>query len=310
VTAPNCDDDWTDSVPLAAPASLGGTPSRPAAVLRGGARGLEIFVWGKASTEAIGSALAARLAEAPGFFRGSDARIRIEDGPLAPGCLNRLEAIASQFELHLVEVSPVRAPVPEAVPAIPRTRTSVGSSPPIAVPDPMPVPEAVVTPAVHADSIPIHVTAPVVIPRVVDAPSAPLPSAPMPVPTPMPIEETLDPRTFRTIVGPIRSGVVLEHLGHLVVFGDVNPGAEVRSTGNIIVLGRLRGTAHAGIGADTGFILALKLEAQQIRICRQVARAGDSDSPGTDAEIAYLTNGTIMVDSYQGRLPHSLLASI
>jgi septum site-determining protein MinC len=108
----------------------------------------------------------------------------------------------------------------------------------------------------------------------------------------------------------VRSGVILEHRGHLIIFGDVNPGAEVRAEGSIVVLGRLRGTAHAGIGATGGFILALRLEPQQLRIGRMVARAGDSDTPSTDAEIAYVTGESIVVERYQGRLPRSLAASI
>ena len=104
--------------------------------------------------------------------------------------------------------------------------------------------------------------------------------------------------------------MILDHVGHVVVFGDVNPGAEVRATGNIVVLGRLRGTAHAGIGAPMGFILALRLEPQQLRIGRQVARAGDSDTPDHDAEIAYATGEQIVVEHYQGRLPKNLAASL
>ena len=114
----------------------------------------------------------------------------------------------------------------------------------------------------------------------------------------------------RIVIGPVRSGVILEHTGHLVVFGDINPGAEVRAKGNIVVLGRLRGTAHAGIGEDAGFILALRLEPQQLRICRQVARAADSDTPGTEPEIAYATGGSIVVERYQGKLPRNLATSI
>jgi septum site-determining protein MinC len=112
----------------------------------------------------------------------------------------------------------------------------------------------------------------------------------------------------------VRSGVILDHAGHVIVFGDVNPGAEVRATGNIVVLGRLRGTAHAGIGQDVGFILALRLEPQQLRIGRQVARAADSDTPGTEPEIAYGTpdgnNISIIVERYTGKLPRNLATSI
>ena len=107
----------------------------------------------------------------------------------------------------------------------------------------------------------------------------------------------------------MRSGVILEHEGHLVVFGDVNPGAEVRATGNIIVLGRLRGTAHAGIGQDVGFILGLRLEPQQLRIGRKVARSGDGDAPN-DAEIAFSTGDGIVVERYSGKLPRNLATSI
>jgi septum site-determining protein MinC len=115
----------------------------------------------------------------------------------------------------------------------------------------------------------------------------------------------------RIVLGPVRSGVILEHRGHLIVFGDVNPGAEIRAEGNIVVLGRLRGTAHAGIGNEAGgFILALRLEPQQLRIGRSVARAGDSDAPAQLPEIAHMTGGAIIVERYQGRLPSGLAASI
>jgi septum site-determining protein MinC len=113
------------------------------------------------------------------------------------------------------------------------------------------------------------------------------------------------------VLGPVRSGVILEHRGHLIVFGDVNPGAEIRAEGNIVVLGRLRGTAHAGIGNEAGgFILALRLEPQQLRIGRSVARANDNDAPAQLPEIAHMTGGAIIVERYQGRLPSGLAASI
>jgi septum site-determining protein MinC len=125
----------------------------------------------------------------------------------------------------------------------------------------------------------------------------------------MPAELVPDTDGTRLFVGPVRSGVILDHEGHLIVFGDVNPGAEVRATGNIVVLGRLRGTAHAGIGQDMGFILALRLEAQQLRIGRKVVRSPDAEAP-TDAEIAYATGESIVVERYSGRLPRNLATSI
>ena len=47
--------------------------------------------------------------------------------------------------------------------------------------------------------------------------------------------------------GNLRSGQVLRKAESVVVLGDVNPGAQVISAGDIIVWGRLRGVAHAGV---------------------------------------------------------------
>jgi septum site-determining protein MinC len=113
----------------------------------------------------------------------------------------------------------------------------------------------------------------------------------------------------RMVIGPIRSGAVLEAPADLIVVGDVNPGAEITARGNIIVLGRLRGVAHASVGGERGFIFALRFEPQQLRIGRLVARAGESDAPGLGAEIAYATGRTIVVERYQGRLPSGLAAA-
>jgi septum site-determining protein MinC len=114
----------------------------------------------------------------------------------------------------------------------------------------------------------------------------------------------------RLVFGPVRSGRIVDHVGHLIVIGDVNPGAEVRAEGSIIVLGRLRGVAHAAIGRDAGCIIALSLQPQQLRIGRMVARAGDADRPSGGAEIAYATGETIVVERFSGRLPSGLAASM
>ena len=58
------------------------------------------------------------------------------------------------------------------------------------------------------------------------------------------IEEGLTKFVYSTI----RSGMKIQYNGNLVIIGDVNPGAEVIATGNIIVMGALRGIAHGGIG--------------------------------------------------------------
>lgn len=118
------------------------------------------------------------------------------------------------------------------------------------------------------------------------------------------------PLGARVVIGPVRSGVIVDHPGHVIVIGDVNPGAELRAEGSIIVLGRMRGIAHAAIGGSAGFIIALSLQPQQLRIGRMVTRAADTDRPSDGAEIAYATGETIVVERFAGRLPSGLAATM
>ncbi len=67
--------------------------------------------------------------------------------------------------------------------------------------------------------------------------------------------------------GSLRSGQRIEYEGSLVIIGDVNAGAEVIAGENIVVLGILRGLAHAGAkGNKDAVIEAVEIEAVQIRI--------------------------------------------
>lgn len=70
----------------------------------------------------------------------------------------------------------------------------------------------------------------------------------------------------------LRSGVRIEYPGHVVVLGDVNPGAEIVAEGNVIVWGRVRGMVHAGSkGNRDALICALDLSATQLRIADEVS---------------------------------------
>ncbi len=66
----------------------------------------------------------------------------------------------------------------------------------------------------------------------------------------------------------VRSGQKIEFSGNLVIMGDVNPAAEVRSGGDLIILGALRGIAHAGYNNKEGnpVIIAFKFRPTQIKI--------------------------------------------
>jgi len=70
----------------------------------------------------------------------------------------------------------------------------------------------------------------------------------------------------------LRSGMRIEFAGHVVVFGDVNPGAEIVAEGNVLVWGRVRGMIHAGAKGDTAaYICALDLSPTQLRIADEVS---------------------------------------
>ena len=67
--------------------------------------------------------------------------------------------------------------------------------------------------------------------------------------------------------GSLRSGQKIEVEGSLVIIGDVNSGAEVIAADNIIVIGTLRGLAHAGAkGNKEAIVAASILDTVQIRI--------------------------------------------
>ncbi len=115
-----------------------------------------------------------------------------------------------------------------------------------------------------------------------------------------------------------RSGEVIQYPGDVVVFGDVNPGAEVVADGDIVVLGSLRGMARAGAGGDTrATILALNLESHRLQIGACIGEAPSEirrSKPGSRAvvpSIAYLRRGSIFVvpfarrrEEYQGGIPY------
>ncbi len=65
----------------------------------------------------------------------------------------------------------------------------------------------------------------------------------------------------------LRSGQKVMFAGTVVLMGDVNPGAEIEAEGDIIVLGNLRGTIHAGCtGNSEATVVAIGMRPTQLRI--------------------------------------------
>ena len=85
-----------------------------------------------------------------------------------------------------------------------------------------------------------------------------------------------------------------QQVGNIVVVGDVNPGAELVATGDVVVFGALRGTAHAGAQGDRAArVLALELAATQLRIATCIA-AGD-DARRREPEEARIEGESIVI---------------
>ena len=79
--------------------------------------------------------------------------------------------------------------------------------------------------------------------------------------------------------GSLRAGQKIEFEGSIVIIGDVNAGAEVIAGENIVVLGNLRGLAHAGAkGNKDAVIEASEIDAVQIRIADKIKEIEKNDS--------------------------------
>lgn len=80
--------------------------------------------------------------------------------------------------------------------------------------------------------------------------------------------------------GSLRSGQKIETEGSIVIIGDVNSGAEVIASDNIVVLGALRGLAHAGAKGNKQAIIAAGLfDTVQVRIANIVREIDRDEEP-------------------------------
>ena len=103
----------------------------------------------------------------------------------------------------------------------------------------------------------------------------------------------------------LRSGQHIHHEGPVVLIGDVNPGAEVVSTGDVLVWGRLRGNVHAGAdGNDQSVVCALSLSPMLLRIGHHMARSPGDESVQSDErpsvpEVAFVHDGQIVAQPWR-----------
>ena len=139
----------------------------------------------------------------------------------------------------------------------------------------------------------------------------------VPNPPPSPVEKTpytnvkglSRNRSEETLLikAPFRSGEFVDHPGDVVVLADVNPGAEIRADGDIVVLGTLKGLVHAGASGDArAVVIATELASPRIQIGPHEAVAPPPSkkkrkSAATRPVIAYVRRRTILVAPFAGR---------
>ncbi|MDV2581121.1 septum site-determining protein MinC [Alkalibacillus haloalkaliphilus] len=109
-----------------------------------------------------------------------------------------------------------------------------------------------------------------------------------------------DRSTIKPFVKTVRSGQVLHVEGDALIIGDINPGATVNATGNIFVMGQLKGIAHAGYAEGTDHVVvASYMNPNQIRIANKISRAPDYEMQGSSREFAYINQETGQIELEQ-----------
>lgn len=98
----------------------------------------------------------------------------------------------------------------------------------------------------------------------------------------------------------VRSGQLIEFNGNIVIIGDVNPGAQIKATGCIVIMGTMRGVAHAGSNGNyEAFVAAMNLQPAQIRIGDIITRSPDGFGVRASVpEMAVVKRGMIFVEPY------------
>lgn len=131
--------------------------------------------------------------------------------------------------------------------------------------------------------------------------------APVSLPVEPPPVSFAGGRRALTVSRTLRGGQKISFPGDVIVFGDVNPGSTVEAGGHILVLGSLRGLAHAGMHGDpASVIVAFELRPTQLRIGGHITFPSDDagrGSRGFRPEVACVQGEVIIIEEYAGRLP-------
>jgi septum site-determining protein MinC len=276
------------------------------ALLRGKGLGLELVFAGRELGEAF-EELEARLAERPGFYRGTSALANFGNEPASSDVIARLQSLLIEAGIELRAVtgsSEIEALARDcgltyesgeihAAPELerrralrPRGEVKLSESARSLVAD---------FAGARADIAQRRRRGEASVPQL-ELAVQPEPSEPeRSRAAPLHVVEAPPPTLYHT--GTLRGGQALHHSGNVVVVGDVNPGAEIVASGDVLVFGRLAGVAHAGAqGDEAARVFALDLTATQLRIATFIAADGEN-APRVRSvpEAALVRDGRIVI---------------
>ncbi len=97
----------------------------------------------------------------------------------------------------------------------------------------------------------------------------------------------------------LRSGQRVTNKGHIIVLGDVNPGAEVISGGNVMVIGSCRGMVHAGAGGNrSAKVIARRLNPTSLSIAGTRLSPEITKSMLNEYQTVRLSNQNFVFEKY------------
>jgi septum formation inhibitor MinC len=110
-------------------------------------------------------------------------------------------------------------------------------------------------------------------------------------------------RRTTQVHGTVRSGRIVRFDGDVVLIGDINPGAKVIATGDVFILGRIKGSVYAGSeGDNNAFIFSLGHSSPQLRVGGIVHFSGEGESSETPT-LAYLKHEQLQLIPFTGKVP-------
>ena len=100
----------------------------------------------------------------------------------------------------------------------------------------------------------------------------------------------------------IRSGFKVVSNGHIIIFGDVNPGAEIIAGGSVVIWGRCQGVVQAGSdGNEEATVCALDLNPTQLRIANVIAITPKRKGK-PQPEVAKIISGQVVAEAWNPKV--------